>query len=183
MAVYMGGFSPHKNLTALVSAFARVAARKEFEDVVLVMTGETSSDAFHTYYSTIAAQVESLGLRERVIFTGYLDDENAVVMLNLASVLLLPSLMEGFGLPAVEAAACGCPVIATKASPLAQLLGAGGIFIDPGEAEIAGALETVLFSGELQSRMRASGLAAAGRLTWENAAWQMREVIQKVVPA
>ena len=183
MAVYMGGFSPHKNLTALVSAFARIAARQEFEDVVLVMTGETSSDAFHTYYATIAAQVESLGLRERVIFTGYLDDENAVVMLNLASVLLLPSLMEGFGLPAVEAAACGCPVIATKASPLAQWLGAGGIFIDPDEDEIARALETVLSSGELQSRMRASGLAAAGRLTWENAARQMREVIQKVVPA
>jgi glycosyltransferase involved in cell wall biosynthesis len=180
MAVYMGGFSPHKNLQALVTAFARLAARKEFEDVLLVMTGETSGDAFHTYFDTIAEQVNALGLRGRVIFTGYLDDSDAVVLLNLASVLLLPSLMEGFGLPAVEAAACGCPVIATKASPLAQLLGGGGIYIDTGADDIARALETVLSSRDLRSRMRASGLAATGRLSWEEAARQMMAVIRKV---
>jgi glycosyltransferase involved in cell wall biosynthesis len=182
MAVYMGGFSPHKNLLALVSAFARLAGRKEFEDVVLVMTGDTSGDSFHTYFGTVAAHVKALGLSDRVIFTGYLDDANVVVLLNLASVLLLPSLMEGFGLPAVEAAACGCPVIATKESPLARLLGDGGVFVNPVEEEIAGALETVLSSSELQARMRAAGMAAAGRLTWQNAARQMRDVIRKVAP-
>ena len=183
MAVYMGGFSPHKNLQALVSAFARIAARKDFADVILVMIGDTSNDAFHTYFETIRAQVEGLGFEDRVIFTGYLDDDDVVVLLNLATVLLLPSLMEGFGLPAVEAAACGCPVIATKASPLSQLLGGGGIFIDSNEGEIARALETVLSSIELQLQMRAAGLAAAGRLTWEQAARQMIEVLGQVTPA
>jgi len=183
MAVYMGGFSPHKNLEALVSAFARIAARKEFEDVLLVMAGDTSSDAFHTYFGTIAAQVDRLGLKERVIFTGYIEDAEAVRLLNLASVLLLPSLREGFGLPAVEAAACGCPVIATKASPLAQLLGEGGIYIDTAEEDIVRALETVLSSSDLRSRMRASGLAAAARLTWEHAAREMMAVMQKVATA
>src|SRR5262249_19276083 len=85
LAVYMGGFSPHKNLLALVSAFARIARQKEFEDVRLVMTGDTSNDAFHTHYGTIAAHVDALGLRDRVIFTGYLDDDDVVVLLNLAS--------------------------------------------------------------------------------------------------
>jgi glycosyltransferase involved in cell wall biosynthesis len=179
-AVYIGGFSPHKNLEALVAAFARIAARPEFADVRLAMVGDTSGDAFHTYYGTIAAQVDALGLRDRVIFTGYMDDEDVVVLLNLASVLVLPSLMEGFGLPAVEAAACGCPVIATKASPLEGLLGEGGVYIDSREPEIERALITVLSSEELRARMSACGLAAAQRLTWEEAARQMMAVIQKV---
>ncbi len=183
MAVYLGGFSPHKNLEALLAAFACIAGRSDFADVVLVMVGDTSGDAFHTYFGTIAAQVETLGLSGRVIFTGYLEDEEVVTVLNLASVLVLPSLMEGFGLPAVEAAACGCPVIATRASPLEQLLRGGGLFIDPCQAEIARALEAVLSSSEMQMRMRECGLAAAHRLTWEAAAAQMLDVIRKVTAA
>jgi glycosyltransferase involved in cell wall biosynthesis len=182
MIAYLGGFSPHKNLEALVAAFAQIASREEFADVRLVMVGDISGDAFHTYYGTIAAQRDRLGLRDRIVFTGYLDDEDVVVLLNLASVLALPSLMEGFGLPAVEAAACGCPVIATKASPLPRLLGAGGIYIDPSEESIAGALEKVLSSPDLQRRMSAEGLAAAARLTWNDAARQMMNVIRTVAP-
>jgi len=177
MAVYLGGFSPHKNLEALVRAFARMAARPEFSDLLLVMVGDTSGDAFHTYYGTIAERVKALGLEGRLVFTGFLADEDVVVLLNLARVLVLPSLMEGFGLPAVEAAACGCPVVATKASPLEGLLGEAGIFIEPTEDEIVDALERVLSSEELRARMSEQGLRAAGKLTWEHAARQMMDVI------
>jgi glycosyltransferase involved in cell wall biosynthesis len=180
MAVYLGGFSPHKNLEALLTAFAGVAARPEFADVRLVMVGDTSGDAFYSYFGTIARQVETLGLQERVVFTGYLDDADVVVLLNLATVLMLPSFMEGFGLPAVEAAACGCPVIATKASPLEALLPGGGIFVHPIEAEIARALDCLLSSEDLRRRMSEAALAAAARLTWDEAAQQMIEVIRKV---
>jgi glycosyltransferase involved in cell wall biosynthesis len=180
IGVYLGGFSPHKNLEALVAAFGRLAARREFRDLLLVMVGSTSGDAFHTYFKTIAAQVEALGLRDRVVFTDYLADEDLVVLLNLAAVLVLPSLMEGFGLPAVEAAACGCPVIATNASPLPKLLGAAGIYIDPREPEIAQALEKTLSSPELRRRMGECGVEAARRLTWEESARQMMDVIGKV---
>jgi glycosyltransferase involved in cell wall biosynthesis len=183
MVAYIGGFSPHKNLQALVSAFAGIASRPEFADVKLVMVGDISGDAFHTYFGTIAAQVAALGLGDRVIFTGYLPDEDVVVLLNLATVLVLPSLMEGFGLPAVEAAACGCPVIATKASPLEGLLGDGGIFIDPSELAIARALAEVLSSRERQVRMAQCGLDAASRLTWQAAAQQLMNVIHQVRPA
>jgi glycosyltransferase involved in cell wall biosynthesis len=183
MVVYVGGFSPHKNLEALVEAFARLGRRKEFADTLLVMVGSTSGDAFHSYFGTIEAKVAALGLQDRVIFPGYLEDEELVVLLNLASVLALPSLMEGFGLPAVEAAACGCPVIATKASPLEGLLGAGGIYIGPQEAEIANALERVLSSADLRRRMGECGLAAAQRLTWDAAAQQIMDIIRKVAPA
>lgn len=178
--VYVGGFSPHKNLEALVSAFAKIAARPQFADVRLVMVGDTSGDAFHTYFGTIAAQVKTLGLHDRVVFTGYMEDEEVVSLLNLASVLALPSLMEGFGLPAIEAAACGCPVIAGKASPLPALLGAGGVYVESREDDIAEALELVLTSPTLRARMSAAGLAAAARLTWDKAAGQIISVIEQV---
>jgi glycosyltransferase involved in cell wall biosynthesis len=178
--VYVGGFSPHKNLEALIGAFARIAARKEFADVVLVMVGDASGDAFHTCLGALVKLVDTLGLRERVIFTGYMDDRDLAVLLNLAAVLALPSLMEGFGLPAVEAAACGCPVVATKASPLETLLGDAGIYTGPGENEIEAALMRVLSNVGLRARMRQRGLEAAARLTWEAAALQMMDVIHKV---
>jgi glycosyltransferase involved in cell wall biosynthesis len=163
-------------------AFRSIAMKPEFLDVQLVMVGDTKGDAFHTYFGTIAAQVNSLNLADRVIFTGYLQDEDVVALLNIASVLVLPSLMEGFGLPAVEAAACGCPVIATNASPLPELL-PGGIFINSCAPEIEEALVAVLSSEELRRSMGASLLAAAGRLTWDQAARQMLEVIRSVTRA
>ena len=182
MVVYVGGFSPHKNLEPLVDAFARLAARDSFRDTVLVMVGEYEKEVFHSYFSTIAAQVDRLGIRDRVIFTGYLSDEDLTILLNLAAVLVLPSLMEGFGLPAVEAAACGCPVIATKASPLPALLGEGGLYVDPckPEPELQGVMEQVLSSEPLRMRMRQAGQAAAQRLTWDAAASQMMHVIERV---
>jgi glycosyltransferase involved in cell wall biosynthesis len=89
--------------------------------------------------------------------------------------------MEGFGLPAIEAAACGCPVIATKESPLPSLLGAGGLYFDPLRPEdLELALSRVLESDTLRQKMSAAGQKAAGSLTWETAADQMMTLISKV---
>jgi glycosyltransferase involved in cell wall biosynthesis len=104
-------------------------------------------------------------------------------LLNLSAVLALPSLMEGFGLPAVEAAACGCPVAATTESPLPELLAGGGIFFDPRGGGLEPALEELLGSEELRRRLGEAAAAAAGRLTWEAAAHQMLDVIRKVSAA
>ncbi len=176
--VYVGGFSPHKNLEALLNAFARLAARPALSDIQLIMVGEYEKEVFHSYFSVIKQQVDALGIADRVIFSGYLSDEELVVLLNIATALALPSLIEGFGLPAVEAAACGCPVIATTASPLPGLLGDGGIYIDPhNPAELENAMALVLESESMRHNMREAGLAAAGCLTWEAAARQMMTVI------
>jgi glycosyltransferase involved in cell wall biosynthesis len=181
--VYVGGFGPHKNLVSLVAAFARLAARPAYSDIRLVMVGEYEKEIFHSYFGVIKQQVEKLGVADRVIFTGYLSDEELVVLLNCATALALPSLIEGFGLPAVEAAACGCPVIATTASPLPELLGQGGVYIDPhNPAELEEAMDRVLESESLRRKMREAGLAAAGRLTWETAARQMLALIEKMRP-
>jgi len=150
--------------------------------VQLVMVGEYEKEVFHSYFGTIKRQVENAGLTERVIFTGYLPDDELVTLLNLSTVLVLPSLLEGFGLPAIEAAACGCPVIATKASPLPSLLGDGALYIDPTDPRgLQFALERVLKSAELRQQLKEAGLAAVSQLTWNTAAQQMIEVMEHVV--
>jgi glycosyltransferase involved in cell wall biosynthesis len=182
MIVYVGGFSPHKNLEPLVTAFARLASQEIFSDIRLVMVGEYKKEVFHSYFETIKKQVDELAIADRVIFTGYLPDEELTVLLNLSTVLALPSLIEGFGLPAIEAAACGCSVVATAASPLPDLLREGGIYVDPARhEEIENALARVLESESLRSQMRKAGIEAARQLTWEKAARQMINLIPKVM--
>jgi glycosyltransferase involved in cell wall biosynthesis len=182
LVVYVGGFGPHKNLEALLAVFAKLTGQNGFTDLILIMVGEYGKEVFHSAYKTIKSKVHELGVSNKVIFTGYLADEDLVILLNLATVLVLPSLIEGFGLPAVEAAACGCPVIATTASPLSNLLGAGALYIDPKNLqELESVLSRVLTSEDLREQMRREGLAAAGRLTWDAAARQMINVMQKVV--
>jgi glycosyltransferase involved in cell wall biosynthesis len=180
--VYVGGFGPHKNLGPLIEVFARIARTPQFRDVRLFMVGEFQREAFHSEFEGLRRRVDALGVGDRVVFTGYLSDEDLVVLLNLASVLVLPSLLEGFGLPAVEAAACGCPVVATTASPLPGLLGEGGLYVDPRDNdELEAALRRVLGSASLRRTMRAAGLARAGELTWEAAATQMMKIVERVV--
>jgi glycosyltransferase involved in cell wall biosynthesis len=180
--VYVGGFTPHKNLEALVAVFSKLATRIAFGDVRLIMVGEYRKEVFHTNFGTIKKQVDELRMSDRVIFTGYLPDEELVMLLNLSTVLVLPSLMEGFGLPAIEAASCGCPVIATNASPLPKVLGAGGLYVNPTRPEeLEQALIRVLESESLRRQMREAGLAAARKLTWDAVARQMMALMQKVM--
>jgi glycosyltransferase involved in cell wall biosynthesis len=178
MVVYVGGFSPHKNLIALVEAFERLVRRPDCADARLVFVGEHEREPFVTDFERLRGRLRGSGLGDRALFTGFLPDEELAVLLNVATVLALPSLIEGFGLPAVEAAACGCPVVATRESPLAAILGAGVIPIDPRQpAELERALGDVLTSSARRSEMREAGLAAASRLSWDAAARQLAAVI------
>lgn len=179
--VYVGGFNPHKNLETLVRSFARLAQHPDLADVHLVLVGDYKNEVFHSYYGTVRRLVEEAGLTQRVTFTGFLLDEDLAILLNHAALLALPSLLEGFGLPAVEAAACGCPVLATTASPLPELLSAGGVFVDPhDQTGWDKALVDLLRSDEKRQQMRKAALAAAARLTWDAAAQQMMAVLRKV---
>lgn len=181
LIVYVGGFSPHKNIEMLVNVFAKLVDQPAFSDVKLVLVGEYQKEVFHSYAGTIGKLVTDLKLEEHVVWTGYLPDDELVVLLNNSTVSVLPSLIEGFGLPAVEAAACGCPVIATTESPLPSLLGEGGLYFNPANpAELQVALKKVLSSKELRVRMGHAAREAAGRLTWQAAAEQMATLIRKV---
>jgi glycosyltransferase involved in cell wall biosynthesis len=180
MLVYVGGFSPHKNLLGLARAFAGLRREERFAGLQLVLVGETKSETFLSCLRELREECERLGIGGRVVFTGYLPDGELAVLLNRATALVLPSLMEGFGLPAVEAAACGCPVIATRESPLPELLGEGGVYVDPRDgAALANAMRLVAGDEALRLRMRKRGLEAAGRLSWPAHAADLLELIEE----
>lgn len=175
--VYAGGFGPHKNVPMLVESFASVCSLHE--DATLVLVGENRKEVFHSEIGRIEKLVLDRGLGDRVRFTGYLPDTVLAALLNQAWVLVLPSLMEGFGLPAVEAAACGCPVIATRESPLPSLLSGGGLFIDPGKPdELEAALHAVLASESSRTELAQRALRAASELTWTHSATQMLSILE-----
>ena len=116
------------------------------------------------------------------MFTGYLSDEEVVQLLNLSELLLLPSFCEGFGLPAVEAAACGTPAVVTTRSPLPQLLGEGAVAVDPlNRAGWREAIAGILSDSGRGERMSIAALAAARRLSWENSARQLLSAFEEVV--
>ena len=180
VVVYVGGFGPHKNLPHLLESFAAIAVQPGCADVRLLLVGEHRREVFYSEHARLQAQIDRLVVSDRIRFTGFLPDPDLVILLNLATVLVLPSLMEGLGLPALEAAACGCPVVATRESALPALLGEGGTYIDPHDPHaLRDALMQVLESGPRRRRMAAAGLEATGRLTWERAARELLAIIRE----
>lgn len=179
--VHLGGFSPHKNLFYLVQEFQSLVETPTYSDVDLFLVGDTGSDAFHSCYEELVAEVKKRGLGDRVHFTGFVADELLVELLNVAAITVIPSLNEGFGLPAVEAAACGCPVVATIASPLPTILGAGAIYINPrAQGALRDALGRLLSSPELRCATGRAGRQAAAKLSWKSEADRLLAAIQSL---
>ena len=158
--LYVGGLSPHKNLPRLVEAFARSAG----EDVRLVLTGDVH-DVFHTCVPAIRAAIERHGLGDRVILTGFVPDEDLVFLYGRAYALVQPSLLEGFGLPAVEAMACGTPVISSRAGSLPEVIGEAGVYFDPTDVgSIAAAIGGLLAEPDHRDHLAAHALGALGAI-------------------
>ena len=176
--IYLGGFSPHKNVDQLIRVFEHLSRSPDFSDVRLFLVGDNEGESFLSCYDELSTLVESHALTDRVTFTGFLPDDDVVAMLNMATVLVLPSLTEGLGLPAFEAAACGCPVIATTESPLPGLLGEGGRFVDPrDEAALERTVSEVLGSNDLRRQMREAGLVAVRAMSWQASARRLIALI------
>lgn len=168
--VYVGGFNPHKRVDLILRAFAAIAeTRRPAPHLLLV--GSRSGDVFHKEAGKLDAIVRSAGTEPLVHWTGFVPDEELRPLLAGATALLLPSEMEGFGLPAVEAAACGTPVIATTESPLPELLEGGGLFVKPGDLDqLREAMNRLLADGPLRAAMGRAALEKASALSWDSAA-------------
>lgn len=168
---YVGGFSPHKHVDVIVRAHAAVARECGDAAPLLLLVGATSGDVFHGDQPRIRRAIREAGTEALVRWTGFVPDEELRHLHTGALALLLPSACEGFGLPAVEAAACGTPAVATTASPLPQLLAGGGLFVPPGdEAALARALRRVLADEPARRAMGDRARERAGALTWERCA-------------
>lgn len=169
--VYVGGFNPHKRLDTVIEAHARVAAQRAGDPPHLVLVGRLSGDVFHGEGERLRQLIATHRTEALVHFTGFVPDQDLARLHSGAVAVVLVSESEGFGLPAVEGAACGAPVIATRESPLPQLLPKGGLFVRPGAIdEIAGAMQALLDDPVRQRRMGLVALTEARALSWEVAA-------------
>lgn len=164
---YVGGFNPHKHVDLIVQAHADVSAGRA-DPPHLILVGTVSGDVFHGALATIRAAIAEAGTEALVHWAGFVPDEQLAPLLAGAVTAVLASASEGFGLPAVEAAACGTPVVATTASPLPHLLAGGGIFVAPGNrVALAAAFRTMLDDEPARQRMGQVARSRAAGLTWE----------------
>ena len=177
--LYVGGISPHKNLEMLISAFEQVA--KQQSGLLLVLVGDLVGDAFLSSAEPIRARVRSSEVSERILLTGYVEDEDLVCLYGGALATVLPSLGEGFGLPAAESAACGVPVIASTDAALQELLGDAGIYVDPKRvAEVAGAMSRVAADPSLRRAAATAVTRRAQGWGWGKIADSVVEVLEEV---
>jgi glycosyltransferase involved in cell wall biosynthesis len=169
--VYVGGFGPHKYVDRIVRAHAALAREPGGASPYLLLVGARSGDSFLGDHARIERAIAEAGTESLVRWMGFLPDEELRHLHSGALALLLPSANEGFGLPAVEAAACGAPVVATTASPLPQLLEGGGLFVPPGdEAALLCALRTAARDEPVRAAMGRRAREAASRLSWQRSA-------------
>lgn len=162
--LFVGTLEPRKNVVRLVEAYARLP--KERPPLMLV-------GGKGWFYDEIYDRVEGLGLSEEVHFVGYVLAEELPWWYNAADLFVYPSLYEGFGLPPLEAMACGTAVIASTASSLPEVVGQAGLLVDPSDIEaLAVAMEEVLADRDAQEQMRAAGLTQAQNFSWARTARQ-----------
>jgi glycosyltransferase involved in cell wall biosynthesis len=167
-----GSMNPGKNIGRLVEAFAASRHR----DVTLVVIGHLSP------LSGLDADLDRLGLRGRVVTTGFVPDDDVLPLIAGASAFAYPSVYEGFGLPVLDAQEMGVPVICSHAASLPEVAGDGALFFDPyNVGEITAILERVLDDAELRNDLIARGTANVARFSWSRAADETLQVYARAV--
>ena len=179
--LYVGGISPHKNLTTLVEAFSLIKSRPNQQNLKLVFVGDYKDDPFFSAYPAIQKKIAEKKLENSVIFTGFISDEDLVRFYNRADLLVFPSLEEGFGLPAIEAMACGTPVAASNRGSLPEVLGEAGRFFNPLNVEnMAEVIGYILDSETERKLMSDNGLERSNQFQWERAAEDMLKIFNEL---
>lgn len=171
--LFVGTLEPRKNVVRLVEAYARLSKPRP----PLFLVGGKG-----WLYREIFARIESLGLQNEVQCVGYVPAEDLPGWYNAAELFVYPSLYEGFGLPVLEAMACGTPVVASRSSSLPEVVGQAGMLVDPTDVEaLRAALESVLQDPSLRETMRAKGLTQAQGFSWRETARGTAETYQRAL--
>jgi glycosyltransferase involved in cell wall biosynthesis len=175
LILYVGTIEPRKNLVRLLEAYARLRERRGITQP-LVLAGRRGWKDKAVY-----AAVERLGLDGTVRFLGYVPTNDLVTLYNLADLVAFPSLYEGFGLPVLEAMACGTPVVTSPKGSLPEVAGDAAQFVDPYDVEsIAAGLWRVLRDPARREELCSRGLAQAARFSWDKATRQTRQIYTQV---
>lgn len=169
--LHVGTIEPRKNLPILFEALTQL------EDLTLVVAGKTG-----WLTESIFARLDELGVRDRVIFTGYIPDDDLPTLLSAATLLVMPSKYEGFGLPVLEAMACGAPVIASNTSSLPEVGGDAALYAPPDDTRAwVQTIDLVLGDASLRRSMYHEGLKQASQFRWDIAARQTLDVYKHVI--
>lgn len=172
--LYLGTLEPRKNVPRLLRAFAQLHARHpEARLVVAGKKGWQFEEIFHT--------LQSLQLESAVRITGYIDEADKPALMRGACIFVYPSLHEGFGVPVLEAMACGVPTITGNRTSLPEIAGDGALLVDPtSEVELSAALEHLYTSAEARTTLAARGLQQAAKFSWRKTAEETAAVYRVV---
>jgi glycosyltransferase involved in cell wall biosynthesis len=172
--LFPGPLNERKNLPAFLEAFARVKER--LGDRRIAITSSPSTE----FSRGIAPLVETLGLGERVAFLGEVSDEEMALLYNRAECLAYPSLFEGFGIPLLEAMACGCPVMASNVTSIPEIAGGAALLFDPADVSaMAAALVRITSDEALRSHLIAKGLVRVKAFSWRRTAEKLLEIYKE----
>jgi len=175
--LYVGSERRRKNLGRLFEAFAML--RQEFPELKLVKVGGPGRSK--QLRSEMLKKLSSLGITEDVTFVDYISELELAYYYSSATLLAYPSLYEGFGLPPLEAMACGCPVVTANTSSLPEVVGEAGIMVNPYDtSSLVQAMKRVLTDDKLRDNMVRKGLEQAKKLSWEKTAELTQQVYNKV---
>jgi glycosyltransferase involved in cell wall biosynthesis len=171
---YLGGINPRKNITRLLEIFSRV--RTSFPEVRLVIGGKRQWAT-----DKIDQALKRLKLENWVQFTGYVPDADLPALYTSAEVFIFPSLYEGFGLPPLEAMACGAPVVASSAGSLPEVVADAALTVNPYDVgEMVAAIKLILGDPVLRIGLRRRGLQRASLFTWEETARETLKIYQQL---
>jgi len=172
--LYVGLVEPRKNLPLLLEAYCDL--QKQGIPHTLVIVGRYGWDS-----EEVLKQVQELKLDQWVHFTGYVDHSELPAIYNLASLMVYPSLYEGFGLPVLEAMACGTPLVTTEVSSMPELVGEAGLLFPVGDKEaLVEAMRSVLTDKVFGDHLSSLGLQRAARFTWRQTATDTLRVYNSI---
>lgn len=174
--LYLGTLEPRKNLTRLVKAYEILSRRKE-DCPLLVLAGGKG-----WLYDEIFEEVNKSGLGDKVIFTQYIPGEEICPLMNGAEAFVFPSLYEGFGMPPLEAMACGTPVIVSGSASLPEVVGDCGLIVDAySEESIADAMGKIADNEELRKQLSEKGIIRAREFSWKKSAEKLYTIYERLV--
>ncbi|MBE6838050.1 MAG: glycosyltransferase family 4 protein [Ruminococcus sp.] len=173
--LFIGAFERRKNIAAIIKSFDAVA--EKYSDIKLVIVGKKVWDDT----TDMDDAIEKSKHRDRIIFTGYVDNSTKRRLLSNAEAFVFPSLCEGFGIPVLEAMACGCPVITADNSSLPEVGGDAAIYVDARNTEqLVYEMTRILDDSQLRSSMIEKGFVQKSKFSWEKTAEQVEEIYRKV---
>ncbi len=175
--LYLGTLEPRKNLERLIDAYAQYA-KAAAQPAKLVLAGGKG-----WLYDGIFQKVQTLGLETQVVFTQYIADEDLCALMSGALAFVFPSIYEGFGMPPLEAMACGTPVLVSDAASLPEVTGDSAVIVKPDSTDsIAEGLQRLHADAALRERLSAEGLARAQQFSWERSASLLFDVYCEILP-